>query len=63
MSTNQVTLPARIDFDGKGGFKPGIGMAGYTIFSFESIADRDLFMRLYPGSAMPCWKRVTPGVL
>ena len=61
MATRTVTLPANLSFDGKGGFRPGRGEAGWTLYLFESIADRDLFMRLHPEAAMPCWKRVKAG--
>jgi len=57
-ANSKVTLPANLDFDGKGGFKPGIGRAGWTVYQFESAADRNEFMRLYPQAAMPCWKRI-----
>ena len=56
--SKKVTLPALLSFDGKGGFKPGRGMAGWTVFEFESAEDRALFMRLHPDAAMPCWKRL-----
>ena len=58
---NTVTLPARIDFDGKGGFKPGRGSAGWTVYAFTSVADRDMFMRLHREAEMPCWRRVVTG--
>ena len=57
-TTKTVSLPALLSFDGKGGFKPGRGQAGWTVFQFESIEDRALFMRLHPESAVPCWKRI-----
>lgn len=57
----KVPLPARLSFDGKGGFKPGRGQAGWTVYTFDSVEDRDAFMRAYPEAAMPCWRRIEVG--
>jgi hypothetical protein len=57
-----IQLPAYVDHDGKGGFKPGRGNAGWTLVACASVADRDAFMAAHPEAAMPCWRRFIPGV-
>jgi len=53
-----VKLPVGLTFDGKGGFKPGRGNAGWTVYEFASESERDAFMARHPDAAMPCWRRV-----
>ncbi len=63
--TNPTTLPARLAF--KTGdprtFLPvgsagSHGDAGWTVYKFETAADRALLMAQYPGARMPCWNRI-----
>jgi len=57
-TTNRVTLPTLLSFDGKGGFKPGRGEAGWTVYGFDTVAERDAFMKTHGYARMPCWDRI-----
>lgn len=61
MNGPRVTLPTLLSFDGRGGFRPGRGEAGWTVYAFPSADDRARFMREHPESRMPCWARIERG--
>lgn len=48
-----VGVPYYLSFDGKGGFKPGRGMAGYTVERVPQSKVRDFLARLPRESWMP----------
>jgi hypothetical protein len=60
-TATKFTLPTLLSFDGNGGFKPGRGQAGWTVYSFDSAAARAAFMAANGPSRMPCWVRIERG--
>ena len=53
------TLPTRIDFtDTPGKFTVGRGLAGWTVYTFATRAERATFMARNPHARMPCWSRI-----
>jgi hypothetical protein len=64
-------LPTLLSFDGSQpdpwsgkapALKPGRGEAGWTVYRFDTAADRALFMLANPASRMPCWARIERGL-
>jgi len=53
-----TSLPTRLDFDGRGGMKPGRGSAGWTVYQFGSAVEAAEFFATHQHAAMPCWKRM-----
>jgi len=55
-----IRLPVALSFvPGRPGeTRPGRGEAGWTIYQFKTIEDRNDFMRRHPEAAMPAWKRI-----
>jgi hypothetical protein len=60
-ATNKFSLPTLLSFDGKGGFKPGRGEAGWTVYAFGTAEERAAFMAGHAASRMPCWSRIEAG--
>jgi hypothetical protein len=57
-SDTKVEVPYRLSWDGRGGYKPGRGEAGWTARSFDSLEAAKTFMRENPEAEMPCWRRI-----
>lgn len=60
-TTNSISLPYNLDFDGKGGRRPGRGSAGWTVATFATIEERAAFMARHREARMPCWGRIERG--
>jgi hypothetical protein len=60
-SSGKHTLPVALTFDGKGGFKPGRGNAGWTVYEFGSAEERAEFMARHRDARMPAWARIERG--
>ena len=54
----KTSVPYLLDFDGRNGFKPGRGRAGWTVAEFTTHAEALDFMARYPEARMPCWARI-----
>ena len=54
-------LPILLRFDGRGGLLPGRGEAGWTVYTFDSAAERASYMAAHRESRMPCWARIERG--
>jgi hypothetical protein len=53
-----TSLPTLLDWDGRGGMKPGRGGAGWTVYQFVSAVEAAEFFEAHQHCAMPCWKRM-----
>jgi hypothetical protein len=60
-SLTSYALPVALTFDGSGGFKPGHGDAGWTLYRFATARERAVFMASHPASRMPAWLRIANG--